>query len=462
MQQKQCHARTRAYHALMISHPAALLAIRAPVLRCRDDPGQDGGQGSAVQWLPDALLVLAEGRVQALGPYAELLPSMPRDLPILDRRDRLLVPGFIDAHVHYPQVDVIASHGTQLLDWLERYTFPAEQAFAEAEHARQTAEFFLDRLLENGTTLAAVFATVHATSVEAIFAAAEARGLPLIAGKCHMDRHAPRELTDTVAAGVAEAERLIERWHGQGPEGRFRYAITPRFAVTSSPEQLCALGALAARHPEVYIQSHVAENRAEMRLVAELFPEARSYLEVYARYGLLRERSLYAHCIHLDDEDRRLMRASGATAVFCPTSNLFLGSGLFDLRAAREAGMRVALGSDVGGGTSYSILTTLAEGYKVQQMLGQSLSPAYALYLATLGGARALGLGNEVGALAPGQWADFVLLDPAATPLLARRTALARERADPLDLFFALMILGDDRAVAETWVAGRAVYRRGD
>ncbi|MFN3628471.1 MAG: guanine deaminase [Casimicrobiaceae bacterium] len=436
------------------------VAIRAAVLTCIGDPGLDGADVREVHYLPDALVVIADGRIDAVAPAEALLPALGEGVPLLDRRGHLLVPGFVDAHVHYPQVDVIASHGAQLLDWLERFTFPAEQAFADRGHAEATARFFLDRLLEVGTTTACVFATVHAASVTALFEAAESLGMALIAGKSHMDRHAPEGLTDTVEAGVAEARALIERWHGAGRHGRFGYAITPRFAVTSTPGQLAALGALARAYPSVYVQSHVAENLGEIEAVARLFPGHRSYLEVYDRAGLLRERSLWAHCIHLDDIDRARLTAAGASSVFCPSSNLFLGSGLYGLAQALAAGNRVAVGSDVGAGTSYSMLTTLAEGYKVQQLLGHTLSPAYALYLATLGGATALGLAAELGSIEPGKWADFVLLDGSATPLLARRSALSRARNDPLDLFFALMMLADDRAVAETWIAGRVAHRR--
>lgn len=438
------------------------IAVRAAILTCLDDPGLDGANARHVRFLPDGLVVLADGRIDAVAPAEVLLPALGPGVRLLDRRGCLLLPGFVDAHVHYPQVDVIASHGTQLLDWLERFTFPAERAFADPAHASEAARFFLTRLLEHGTTTAAVFATVHTASVDALFEAARPLGMALIAGKCHMDRHAPEGLTDTVAGGLREARALIERWHGAGVNGRFRYAITPRFAVTSTPEQLSALGALAREYPSVYVQSHVAENRAEIEAVARLFPGHRSYLEVYDRAGLLRERSLWAHCIHLDDADRAGLTETGASPVFCPTSNLFLGSGLYDLAQALAAGNRVAVGSDVGGGTGYSMLATLAEGYKVQQLLGHTLSPAYALYLATLGGARALALEGEIGSVEPGKWADFVLLDPAATPLLARRTGLPRARNDPLDTFFALMMLGDDRAVAETWVAGRCLHARGN
>lgn len=428
-------------------------AIRSALLHCLRDPGL-AGDASAVEYLPDAITVMNGDRVHAVGPAAALLPTLGPDVVVDDRRGRVLVPGFVDTHVHYPQVDVIASYGTQLLDWLNRYTFPAELAFAERAHADAAAAFFLDRLLENGTTTAAVFCTVHPQSVDAFFTASEARGVGMIAGKCLMDRHAPDGLTDTAETGYSDSKALIERWHGHA---RSRYAITPRFAPTSTLAQMQAMGALAREHPGVYIQSHVAENRAEIAWVNALFPGHRSYLDVYDHYGLLRDRSIYAHCIHLDGADRARMTAAGATPSFCPTSNLFIGSGLYDLQQALAAGNVVSVGTDVGGGTSYSMLRTLGEAYKVQQLLGTSLSPAYALYLATLGGARALSLDHEIGSITPGKFADFALLDPAATPLLARRTAL---RNDPLDTFFALMTLGDDRAIAATYASGRCVHRR--
>jgi guanine deaminase len=428
-------------------------AIRSALLHCLRDPGL-AGDASAIEYLPDAITVMRDGRVHAVGAADALLPTLGADVRMDDQRGRMLAPGFVDTHVHYPQVDVIASYGTQLLDWLNRYTFPAELAFAERAHADAAAEFFLDRLLENGTTTAAVFCTVHPQSVDAFFTASEARGLGMIAGKCLMDRHAPEGLTDTADTGYRDSKALIERWHGHA---RSRYAITPRFAPTSTLPQMQAMGRLAREHPDVYIQSHVAENRAEIAWVNELFPGHRSYLDVYDHYGLLRDRAIYAHCIHLDDADRARMTAAGATPSFCPTSNLFIGSGLYNLQQALAAGNAVSVGTDIGGGTSYSMLRTLGEAYKVQQLLGTSLSPAYALYLATLGGARALSLDDEIGSIMPGKFADFALLDPAATPLLARRTTL---RDDPLDTFFALMTLGDDRAIAATYASGRCVHRR--
>jgi guanine deaminase len=428
-------------------------AIRASLLHCLRDPGLSGDR-SAVEFIRDALVVVRDGKFDLVGEASELLSQLGRDLRIEDHRGKLLMPGFIDTHVHFPQVDVVASYGTQLLEWLEKFTFPEETKFANQAHAEQTATFFLDRLLENGTTTASVFCTVHPESVDAFFTESESRGLRMIAGKCLMDRNAPDGLRDTVDSGIRETTTLIERWHAHA---RSLYAITPRFAATSTPEQMRAMGELAKRFPTTYIQSHVAENKAEIAWIAELFPEHRSYLDVYDQFGLLRDRSIYAHCIYLDDADRERMTASGATPSFCPTSNLFIGSGLYNLQQALDAGNRVSLGTDVGGGTSYSMLRTLAEAYKVQQLQGVSLSPAYALYLATLGGATALSLDETLGSIVAGKEADFILVDPEATPLLARRT---RVRDDPLDIFFALMTLGDDRAIAATFANGACVHRR--
>jgi guanine deaminase len=432
----------------------SVTAIRADFLHCLRDPGLDGGDAGAVEHIRDGVLLVRDGRIELLAPAEALLARLGPDVAMHDWRGRLVVPGFVDTHVHYPQVDVIASYGSQLLDWLERYTFPAERRFADAAHAQATAAFFMERLLENGTTTASVFCTVHPESVDAFFAEARRLNLLMVAGKCVMDRHAPEGLRDTADSSYAESRALIERWHGSG---RLRYAITPRFAVTSSEAQLALAGRLAAEYPTVHVQSHVAENRDEVAWVARLFPQRRSYLDVYDHYGLLRERAVYAHCIWLDDADRARLSASGTAASFCPTSNLFIGSGLYDLGQALAAGNRVGLGTDVGGGTGYAMLRTLGEAYKVQQLLGTSLHPAQSLYLATLGGARSLYLDDRIGSLVPGRDADLAVLDPAATPLLARRTAL---RDDPLDTFFALATLGDDRAVAATYAAGVPVHRR--
>ncbi len=431
------------------------LAVRGAIIHCRSDPG-DSSTGVGVEYLPDGLLLVDRGRVLRSGPAPELLRDLGEQWRVLDYSGKLIVPGFVDCHVHYPQTDMIASYGAQLLDWLEQYTFPTERHFEDAGHAREVADFFLTELLRNGTTTALVFGTVHPGSVEAFFAASARRNTRMVAGKVLMDRNAPDYLRDSPGTGYRDSKALIERWHGNG---RQAYAVTPRFAPTSSEAQLEQVGRLAREHPDVYIHSHVAENRGEVDWVAELFPWSRSYLDVYDRYRLVRRRSVYAHCIHLDPQDRQRMSEMGAVAAFCPTSNLFLGSGLFDLQAADQCGLRVGLATDVGAGTSFSMLQTLNEAYKVLQMRGHSLSPYRGLYLATLGGARALDMDGVIGNFESGREADFVVLDPAATPLLARRLT---GWSDPADLLFALMMLGDDRAVAATYVMGVLKHSRAE
>ncbi len=397
----------------------------------------------------DGILCVVGDKVEEAGPADAILRRLPSDVELVDHSGRLIMPGFVDTHIHYPQVDVIASYGAQLLDWLTDYTFPAEARLADQAVARETASFFLDELLRNGTTTALVFATVHPHSADAIFEAARSRGMRLIAGKVLMDRHCPESLRDSAESGYRDSKVLIEKWHGVD---RLSYAITPRFAVTSSDEQLAAAGRLAAEHPEVYVHTHLAENTKEVAWVRELFPERRSYLDVYDHAGLVRQRSVYAHCIHLDDADRQRMGESGAAAAFCPTSNLFLGSGLFDLAAADSHGIRTGIGTDVGGGTSFNIPRTLGEAYKVLQLRGQTLTPRRAFYLATLGGARALYLDDRIGNFEPGKEADFVIMDPDATPLMARRMAAAPDIGEKL---FALAILGDDRNMHAVYVAGK-------
>jgi len=425
-----------------------IAAYRGMLLHFLADPGERDDP-HAMQFFEDGLLVVEDGRVKAAGDAAALLPILPASTQPLDYSGQLILPGFVDAHIHYPQTDVIASYGMQLLDWLERYTYPAEAGFVDAERARETAEFFLDELLCNGTTTALVFATVHAQSVDVFFQCASARNLRMVAGKVLMDRNCPERLRDTPAQGYRESAELIGKWLGQG---RLGYAITPRFAVTSSEAQLELAGKLAREHPEAHIQTHMAESRQELARVRELFPSSRNYVDVYDRFGLLRERAVYAHCIHLDAVERARMAQTRAAVAACPTSNLFLGSGLFDFAAARDAGIRVGMGTDIGGGTSFNMLRTLGEAYKVAQLTGQPLSPWRAFYLATLGGAQALGLDDRIGNFRAGREADFVVLQLDSTPLLARRMRTCHTPAEKL---FALMMLGDDRAVAATYIMGR-------
>lgn len=410
----------------------------------------------AVAYLDDGLMIVDQGRIVRIGDYAALAAELDAGVHLTDWRGRLIVPGFIDTHIHYPQTDMIASPAPGLLPWLENYTFPTERRFENPEYAAEVASFFLDELQRCGTTTALVYCTVHPGSAQAFFAESHARNLRMVAGKVMMDRNCPEFLRDTAESGARDSEELLRRWHGTG---RQLYALTPRFAPTSSAAQLGACGELARAYPDVFIQSHVAENRDEVRWAHELFPGRRSYLDIYDHYGLLRPRSVYGHCIWLDEADRLRMRDAGALAAHCPTSNQFLGSGLFDYAAARGAGMPTALATDVGGGSSFSMLQTMNEAHKVARLSGHHLSALEMFYLATAGAAQALGLQDSIGTLAAGAEADFIVLDPRATALLARRTAGANSLEE---LLFAFAMLGDDRAVAATYAAGRLLHRRPD
>jgi guanine deaminase len=423
--------------------------LRGSMLHFLRDPGAEADPAAWDYW-DDGCLKIVDGRVAAIGPAAQILGSRSPQDTLHDHSGKLILPGFVDTHVHYAQVDVIASFGHELLDWLNNYTFPAERAFADPDHARRIASLFLDTLLRHGTTTAAVYPTVHKQSVDAFFEEALQRKLRVICGKIMMDRNSPDYLRDDVASAEADCRDLIQRWHGKD---RLGYALTPRFAPTSSPEQLAMIGRLYAENPGVWMQTHLAENADEIRWVKELFPEARSYLDVYDRDGLLGPHSVFAHCIHLDEADRARFVASNSAMSFCPTSNLFIGSGFFDLEAARRIGVRVGLATDVGGGTSYSMLQTLAEAYKVLMTHGQRLNAWRGLWLATLGGAECLSLDDRIGNFQVGKEADCVVLDFAATPVLDRRAQVAKTLEERL---FALMMLGDDRAVAATYIQGRS------
>lgn len=415
------------------------------------DPAVDP---AAARYTEKGAVLVEDGRIVWCGQQGDEPADLSEGAERRDYGDHLILPGFIDAHVHYPQIGVIASFGMQLLDWLETYTFPEEARFADAAYARETAELFLDLLLANGTTTAAVYCTVHPQSADAFFEAASARHLCMIAGKILMDRNAPDGVRDTAEAGHADSRALIECWHGKG---RNLYAVTPRFAPTSTPAQLEACGALLREFPGVYLQSHVSENLDEVKWVAELFPEARSYLDVYGGFGLLGPRSLYGHAIHMDAADLALAAETGTRFVHCPTSNLFIGSGLFRLAGTRRAGVGVLLGSDVGGGTSLSPFATMKAAYEIAQFSGHALSPEEAFYLSTAGAAGLLGLDGRIGRLAVGCDADLTVLDLASTPTIRQRL----DRAESLrEALFAQMILADDRAVRATWVAGRLVHDR--
>lgn len=415
----------------------------------------DPAAGGAARYFEEGVMVVDDdGRVAALGPSADACARLHAEVPVIDHGDALIVPGFVDAHVHYPQCGIVAAWGTQLLDWLQRYTFPAEGRFGDPVTARRDANFFLDELLRNGTTTALVFGTVHAASVDAFFEACTERNLRMLCGKVMMDRHAPDYLLDTPESAYEHSAELIERWHGHG---RLGYAVTPRFAPTSSDRQLEFAGRLLVEYPGVRLHTHLAENLDECRWVAELFPDSSDYVDVYDRHELLGHHSVFAHALHLGDREWARLGDSGSAVAFCPRSNLFIGSGLFDLARADRHGVRVGLGTDVGGGDSCSLPANINEAYKVLQLRGYNLDPLRALYLATLGGAGVLGLDHEIGNFDTGKEADFVVLDGACTPLISHRLSQCTTLEEEL---FAMMMLGDDRLIASTWSLGRRVHRR--
>ncbi|WP_395327922.1 guanine deaminase [Novosphingobium sp. BL-8H] len=422
-------------------------AFRGEFLSVSRDPRTDP---EAVRHEEDGLLVVEDGIVIARGAHADLA-GRHAQVPV-ETLPGLIVPGFVDAHIHYPQTDRIASHGEQLLDWLERHIFPAEKAFVDKAHADAVAAFFLDELLKNGTTSALVFPTAHAQSVDALFEAALAREMRIISGKVLMDL-GPEGLRDTLASGRAESEALICRWHGRG---RLGYAVTPRFALASTDAQLADAGALLADHPDVLMHTHLAENLRECAEVEARFAGAADYLDVYDRFGLVTDRSVFAHGVHLSDRSCARLHESGAGIAVCPSSNLFLGSGFFDFGQADRHDLRLGLGTDVGAGTTFSLLHTQGIAYQAAQMKDERLDPFRALWLATAGSAALLHIEDRVGSLEVGQEADFVVLDPQATPLLARRT----RGATLAERLFALQVLGDDRAVARTYLLGRCAWNR--
>lgn len=427
-------------------------AYRAAILHSLADPAVVGIEQS-YEYFEDGILLIENDKVAQVGAAAELLPKLS-GVDVQHYPDALITPGFIDTHIHYPQTGMIASYGEQLLDWLNTYTFPTERQFEDKAHASDVAAIFLKELLRNGTTTALVFGSVHPQSVDAFFEQAELLNLRMIAGKVLMDRNAPDYLTDTAETGYAESKALIERWHGKG---RLHYAVTPRFAPTSTPQQLELAGKLLGEYPDLYMHTHLSENRKEIEWVKELFPERKGYLDVYDHHKLIGPRAVFAHGVHLCDEECARLAETGSAVAFCPTSNLFLGSGLFDLNKLQAHGVRVGLGTDVGAGTSFSQLQSLNEAYKVMQLQGNKLDPFKSLYLATLGGANALYLDDKLGNFLPGKDADFLVLDYNATPLMSYRMQQAKSLEERL---FALTMLGDDRAVKETFAAGVSVHQR--
>ena len=423
------------------------LLLRGRVLTFVEEPQGIDDTASYRYW-EDGEVEIEGGRIVAAGQFDG---AQTANTIIVDHRPNLILPGFIDPHIHYPQMQVIGAYAGALLEWLNTYTFVEEQKFADAAHARRIAGAFLDELIRHGTTTAAAYCSVHPQSVDAFFAAAEERGMLMVAGKVMMDRNAPPGLLDTAQSGYDDTKAGIARWHGRG---RAHYAITPRFAITSSPAQLEAAAALAREHPELHIQTHVSENLEELATAKELYPNIADYVGIYERYQLLGARTLLGHCIHVSHREAQVIAETRSVAVFCPTSNLFIGSGLFDYGRLREQGARIAVATDVGGGTSYSLLRTLDEGYKVMQLRGQRLNPLRSFYHMTLGNARALSLEQRIGTLAPGMDADLVVLNARATPQMALRMETVDSLANEL---FLLQTCGDDRAVVETYVAGKAM-----
>ncbi len=430
------------------------IAIRGRFLDIQNTVSKASDIDQAVRYIEDGLLISHEGKISWFGTWEEGQSQLNADMNVQHYPDQLIVPGFIDTHIHFPQSEMIGAYGEQLLEWLNTYTFPTEIQFEDKVYADKIAQFFVNELLKNGTTTALVFCTVHPQSVDALFEVAEQHQMRLIAGKVMMDRHAPEALCDTAESAYTDSKALIEKWHGKG---RNLYAITPRFAPTSTPEQLSAAGKLKAEFPDVYVHTHLSENKNEIAWVKDLFPEQKGYLDVYHHYGLTGSRSVFAHCVHLEDEEWDCMHQTDSAIAFCPTSNLFLGSGLFPLEKTWEKQVKVGLGTDVGAGTSFNQLQTLNEAYKVQQLQGDKLSAFEALYHATIGGAKALDLDEKLGNFNIGKEADFVVLDLKPTAI----QALRQERAKGIDdAFFALMTMGDDRNIHSTYVFGQLAYSK--
>jgi guanine deaminase len=421
--------------------------LRGRLLTFHHEP-KGADDRDAFSYEEDGAILMRDGMILASGDHQDV-SALCRDVSVVDHRPHLLMAGFIDAHIHFPQVQIVASWGSQLLDWLNNYTFPAEAEYANAQHARAMAGRFCTLLTDHGTTTAAAFCSVHKSSAEALFSEAALRNMRIIAGKTMMDRNAPEGVMDTPQSSYDDTESLIAEWHGKG---RASYAITPRFAITSTPEQMEMAGALATAHPECYIQTHLSENHAEIAYTAELYPDARDYLDVYETYGLLGRRTLLGHAIHLKEREIGAIAESGAHPVFCPTSNLFLGSGLFDDAGLRSRGISSGIATDIGAGTSYSMLQTLNEGYKILQLQDQKLHALRSFHWITRGNAEVLGLADKIGTLDAGTEADVVVLNARATPAMALRMDKVETLSEEL---FVLQMMGDDRAIVQTYVAGQ-------
>lgn len=436
----------------MSTHDADTHAVRGRFLDIQHTASQPEDIASYIRYIEDGVLLSNAGKIVWFGAWADVDPKLLDGVAVAHYPDQLITPGFIDTHIHFPQTEMMGAYGEQLLSWLNNYTFPTEIKFKNKAYADQIASFFVNELLKNGTTTALVFCTVRPESVDALFEVAASKNMRLIAGKVMMDRHAPEALCDTAKSSYTESKQLIEKWH---ENGRALYAITPRFAPTSTDEQLSLAGQLKQEFPSVYVHTHLSENKDEIAWVKSLFPHHAGYLDVYHQYGLTGERSVFAHCVHLNDDEWQCMHDTDSTIAFCPTSNLFLGSGLFPLRKAWQHGVKVGLGTDVGAGTSFSQLQTLGEAYKVQQLQGNTLSAFEAFYYATLGGAKSLDLDDRLGNFNVDKEADFIVIDLNATPLQKLRQSHANTIEDRL---FALFTLGDDRNIVATYVNGQKVY----
>jgi guanine deaminase len=433
----------------------SVTAVRGPLVYFVDDPFLTDPRTAFVHEA-DGLVLCRNGKIEAVGAAGKLMPALPAGVVPTHYPDCLISAGFIDTHIHYVQTGIIGAFGEQLLEWLDNYAFVAEQAFRDEAYSRTVAKVFCDQLLRNGTTSALVYCAVFPQSVDALFAEASARNMRLIAGKVLMDRNAPAALLDTAKSGYDDSKALIAKWHGRG---RNLYAITPRFAATSTPEQLELAGALWKEHPGVFVQSHISENVAEIAWVRKLFLERDGYLDVYGHYGLTGRRSTLAHGVHLSEAELCACHDTGTAIAHCPTSNLFLGSGLFKVNVAKDPRrpVHVGMGTDIGAGTSFSMLATMGDAYKVAQLNGYPMDAIKNFYLATLGGARALALDQQIGTLQPGFEADLVVLDPNATALLKFRNERSKSIEETM---FVLMTMGDDRAVKATYLAGNLSYAR--
>ncbi len=405
----------------------------------------DGDPNDAAQ-LDEAVLI-RDGHIVTSGPLANLQKAAP-DAKITDMGDALITAGFVDAHVHYPQTAMIASWGKRLIDWLNTYTFPEEMRFSDLAYATDIANRYFDLTLANGTTTAASYCTIHPASVDAFFTAAQSRGLRALAGKTCMDRNAPDGLCDTAQSAYDDSKLLLHKWRGVN---RLSYMITPRFSPTSTPDQLSAMGALWAEHPECLMQTHLSEQTDEIAWVKSLFPQARDYLDTYEEHGLLGKGSLYGHAIYLEDRERDRLREVGASLIHCPTSNTFIGSGLFNTAARITEGQIVGLATDTGGGSSFSMLRTMAAAYEIGQLTGTALHPAQLYWLATMGSAQSLHLSDKIGNISPGIEADLIALDLGSTPAIVQRSARA---SDIWEALFPTIMMGDDRAIKQVWIKG--------